>query len=144
MKAVLIILLGFSALSAQTQESKKPSMPMSDSMMQKMPMMKAMSNKEGMKMHESMTQDSSSAEAYYYTCPMESHRQVHSDEPGKCPECNMDLVKVVKADSETAEFYGCPMPAHSHVRSDKPGKCPECNMDLQPMRMEKGNASNMD
>src|SRR5665648_53476 len=26
-----------------------------------------------------------------YTCPM--HPDVHSDKPGKCPECGMDLVK---------------------------------------------------
>jgi len=27
----------------------------------------------------------------YYTCPM--HPEIHSDEPGKCPTCGMDLVK---------------------------------------------------
>jgi mercuric ion binding protein len=27
----------------------------------------------------------------YYTCPM--HPEVHSDKPGKCPECGMNLVK---------------------------------------------------
>ena len=26
-----------------------------------------------------------------YTCPM--HPEVHSDKPGKCPKCGMDLVK---------------------------------------------------
>lgn len=28
-----------------------------------------------------------------YTCPMASHAHVVSDKPGKCPECEMDLVK---------------------------------------------------
>ncbi len=27
-----------------------------------------------------------------YTCPMKQHAHVVSDKPGKCPECNMDLV----------------------------------------------------
>ena len=31
-------------------------------------------------------------EAFYYTCPM--HPQIHQDNPGKCPICHMDLVKV--------------------------------------------------
>lgn len=27
----------------------------------------------------------------YYTCPMESHKNIKSAEPGKCPECGMKL-----------------------------------------------------
>ncbi|MFC1593435.1 heavy metal-binding domain-containing protein [Candidatus Neomarinimicrobiota bacterium] len=27
-----------------------------------------------------------------YTCPMETHKHVHSDEVGNCPECGMDLI----------------------------------------------------
>ncbi len=27
-----------------------------------------------------------------YTCPMASHADVVSDQPGKCPKCDMDLV----------------------------------------------------
>jgi len=73
----------------------------------------------------------------YYTCPMESHKHVHSQEAGKCPECGMNLVAVVVADANNNDFYGCPMPIHSHVRSDQPGKCDECGMNLKPMRMEK-------
>jgi uncharacterized protein YceK len=35
----------------------------------------------------------------YYTCTM--HPEIHSDKPGKCPICGMDLVKaeVAKTDS---------------------------------------------
>jgi hypothetical protein len=73
----------------------------------------------------------------YYTCPMESHKHIHSAEPGKCPECNMELVKAVTTSEQKMEFYGCPMEAHSHIRSDKPGKCDECSMTLKPMRLEK-------
>lgn len=74
----------------------------------------------------------------YYTCPMESHKHVHSQEAGNCPECGMALVAVVVVgDENNMDFYGCPMPVHSHVRSDQPGKCDECGMDLMPMRLEK-------
>ncbi|NOZ75041.1 MAG: hypothetical protein GXO90_06625 [FCB group bacterium] len=75
--------------------------------------------------------------AAYYTCPMESHKNVRSDEPGKCPECGMELVKVVETTPDNADFWGCTMPEHSDIRSDKPGKCPECGMNLKPMKMEK-------
>lgn len=35
--------------------------------------------------------DSTAQNADYYTCPM--HPQIHSDKPGVCPICHMDLVK---------------------------------------------------
>jgi RND family efflux transporter MFP subunit len=31
-----------------------------------------------------------------YTCPMDSHADVVSDQPGKCPKCGMDLVETTK------------------------------------------------
>ncbi len=34
----------------------------------------------------------------YYTCPM--HPEVHSDTPGKCPECGMTLVKKSTASTD--------------------------------------------
>lgn len=93
--------------------------------------------------HE-MPMDSTSGESIaYYTCPMEEHSHVHSAEPGKCPECGMDLVSVVKTTKEKAEFYGCTMAKDSHVRSDKPGKCPECGMQLEPMRLDKTKSMKM-
>ncbi len=73
----------------------------------------------------------------YYTCPMESHKHVHSQEPGNCPECGMKMVQAVMTDTKSAEYYGCPMPSHSHVRSENPGNCNECGMVLKPMRLKK-------
>lgn len=70
----------------------------------------------------------------YYTCPMESHKHIHSEEPGNCSECSMGLVAVVETGEEDAEFYACPMPEHSHIRHSEPGKCEECGMKLVPMR----------
>lgn len=40
----------------------------------------------------------------YYTCPM--HKFVHSEKPGKCPVCSMDLVPVMKEDAEEAHPEG--------------------------------------
>ena len=73
----------------------------------------------------------------YYTCPMETHKHIHSAQPGNCPDCGMKLVPVLVTTEENKEFYGCPMEAHSHVRSDKPGPCSECGMTLKPMRLAK-------
>lgn len=73
----------------------------------------------------------------YYTCPMESHKHVHSDQPGTCSECPMKLVKAVTTSVENMEFYGCPMEAHSHIRGESPGTCTECSMALKPMRLDK-------
>ena len=80
--------------------------------------------------------ESAAEKIYYYTCPMEAHKNVVSDKPGKCPECGMNLVAVVETTPDSADFYGCTMPQHSHIRSDKPGNCPECNMKLVPMRLK--------
>ena len=105
-----------------------------------------MENEEAMVQNsdQTMHMDSTSMEKIiYYTCPMESHKHVHSSEPGKCPECGMALVAGVITSEENMEFYGCPMEAHSHVRSDKPGDCPECGMTLKPMRLDKNKSMNM-
>ena len=76
----------------------------------------------------------------YYTCPMESHKHVHSAQPGTCPECQMVLVRGVTTSVENKEFYGCPMETHSHIRLSEPGTCPECTMALKPMRLDKNKA----
>lgn len=72
----------------------------------------------------------------YYTCPMESHKHVHSREAGTCPECGMTLVEGVVTSADKMDYYGCPMLIHSHVRQEEPGRCPECNMELKPMRLK--------
>ncbi|MEE9165939.1 MAG: heavy metal-binding domain-containing protein [Candidatus Neomarinimicrobiota bacterium] len=73
----------------------------------------------------------------YYTCPMEAHKHVHSQEAGNCPDCGMDLVSVVQTDGTDFEFYTCPMPEHSHVRHSEPGECDECGMKLLPVKLGK-------
>ncbi|NQV15223.1 hypothetical protein HQ531_07175 [bacterium] len=95
---------------------------------------------EGMMKHD-MEHDSSSVEKSgniaYYTCPMESHKHIHSDEPGSCSECGMSLAAATEVNSDEADYFGCPMPTHSHVRVDEAGKCPECGMDLKPYKLTK-------
>ena len=62
------------------------------------------------------------------------HPDVKLANPGKCPECGMDLVKKTakteakgnKSDALTS--YVCPM--HPEETSDKPGKCPKCGMAM--------------
>ena len=51
--------------------------------------------KKGAHKHE---HGAESAIEKYWTCPM--HPQVHSEEPGKCPLCGMDLVQVEKMKEE--------------------------------------------
>ena len=90
---------------------------------------------EGDKMdHEQMNQADHIA---YYTCPMESHKHIHSSEPGSCPECGMAMVAVTEISPDKADYYGCPMAEHSHVRADEAGQCPECGMNLKPYKLEK-------
>ncbi len=78
-----------------------------------------------------------SEDIVYYTCPMESHKHVHSQKPGNCPDCGLKLVPAIKAEEANADFYGCPMPEHSHIRHSDPGNCEECRMKLVPMKLVK-------
>jgi Cu(I)/Ag(I) efflux system membrane fusion protein/cobalt-zinc-cadmium efflux system membrane fusion protein len=88
-----------------------------------------------------------------YTCPM-AVCQVVSDQPGRCPECEMELVShktvqhaaemealwqqrnpnVSNTDTEHPQplptLYTCPMKSHAHIVSETPGTCPECEMKL--------------
>ncbi len=41
--------------------------------------------------HENNTTTTSPAMSAMYTCPMDT--DVHSDKPGKCPKCGMELEK---------------------------------------------------
>ena len=43
-----------------------------------------------------------SNEQVYYTCTM--HPEVHSDQPGKCPKCGMELVKKEVAGSDSTDL----------------------------------------
>ncbi|TWU61410.1 efflux transporter periplasmic adaptor subunit [Shewanella algae] len=67
-----------------------------------------------------------------YYCPM--HPEVTSHEPGRCPKCNMFLVKdeateaLVEPTLAQQKTYVCPM--HPEVTSHEPGRCPKCNMFL--------------
>jgi hypothetical protein len=89
-----------------------------------------------------------------YTCPMEEHADVVSDQPGQCPKCEMKLVETSQvkhakqaeehwrkqhpappADSPPqaavpSQLYTCGMPEHADMASDKPGQCPKCGMKL--------------
>lgn len=96
----------------------------------------AAKSKPTMAMHESAAQIGGE-KLIYYTCPMESHKHIHSSEPGSCPECNMTLVQGVITSVDKMEYYGCPMKIHSHIRHENPGKCEECKMELKPMRLKK-------
>jgi len=86
--------------------------------------------------HAEHTDMAAAEKLIYYTCPMESHKHIHSREPGTCSECNMTLVEGVITSVDKMEYYGCPMEIHSHVRQDEPGRCAECKMELKPMRLK--------
>ncbi len=62
-----------------------------------------------------------------YTCPMDEHSHILQVGPGKCPECEMDLVPITQTGRAV---YTCPMEEHHHVLSNQPGDCPECGMRL--------------
>lgn len=96
-----------------------------------------------------------SKKAKYYTCSM--HQWVHSDKPGTCPICGMNLVPVYEEmepstpeskpaiDSRSPQekkilYYVDPM--HPQYKSDKPGKAPDCGMDLVPVYEEAGTVQN--
>jgi Cu(I)/Ag(I) efflux system membrane fusion protein len=64
-----------------------------------------------------------------YTCPM--HPQVKSEQPGKCAECGMKLVKADFYQVYTCNVKDCPHPC-IHAQ---PGKC--CGQELQKTLMTK-------
>ena len=85
-----------------------------------------------------------------YTCS--KHPEVTSQEPGLCPECNLNLVPIEethdhsemdsgskKDDSSESDSkgqqYTCGM--HPQIITDEPGICPICNMNLVP-KVDKG------
>lgn len=50
--------------------------------------------------HSEMKKDSVEV---YYTCAM--HPEVHSDKPGNCPKCGMELVKKEMAKSDSTQMH---------------------------------------
>lgn len=54
-----------------------------------------------------------STDSIIYTCPM--HREIISDKPGKCPKCEMELVKVENGKTQQGQQHDmgmmmmCPM-----------------------------------
>lgn len=82
-----------------------------------------------------------------YTCPM--HPTVVKNEPGKCPQCGMNLVPLNQSEVEAREAhshkhemitpseksnagdqYYCPMLCEGGKKYSQPGKCPVCGMKL--------------
>jgi len=66
-----------------------------------------------------------------YSCTM--HPDVKSLQPGKCPNCEMDLIpseytKIDSTKTSIEDYYTCSM--HPEVQSEKPGNCPKCGMEL--------------
>ena len=92
--------------------------------------------------------------AAVYVCPMHPH--IRQPQPGRCPECGMNLVPEAEAKSgvqaghahhqtqakapspehaaDAPTVYTCPM--HPEIRQDQPGKCPKCGMTLEPLLPE--------
>jgi hypothetical protein len=64
-----------------------------------------------------------------FTCPM--HPQVKSEQPGKCPECGMKLVKANLYQAYTCNTKDC---SHPCIHA-QPGKC--CGKELQKTLMTK-------
>ena len=96
-----------------------------------------------------------SAHEHGYYCPM--HPEKTSDKMGRCPVCNMFLVKktqdskplaIEKLFNEAPSLnlnsevdhvnvkYICPM--HPHIISDVQGSCPICGMDLEKVAINDG------
>src|SRR5690348_5344527 len=64
----------------------------------------------------------------YYTCTM--HPNVVMNEPGKCPQCGMQLTLTdkEKIKAAVAKNYTCPV--HADVFQHDPGNCPKCGRKL--------------
>ncbi|WP_245335214.1 efflux RND transporter periplasmic adaptor subunit [Shewanella sp. WXL01] len=78
--------------------------------------------------HEEHKTHTGEHEQLDYYCPM--HPEERSHEKGRCPQCNMFLIKDESkhaAKHEQLDYY-CPM--HPEERSHEKGRCPQCNMFL--------------
>ncbi|MCB8995501.1 MAG: hypothetical protein H6538_07830 [Bacteroidales bacterium] len=52
--------------------------------------------------NESQTETQAEKSGEYYTCTM--HPEVHSDKPGDCPKCGMELVKAESAVTDSTSM----------------------------------------
>ena len=68
-----------------------------------------------------------------YVCPM--HPQIVRGEPGSCPICGMDLVKVEQEVPQEKKILYWVAPMDPNYRRDEPGKSP-MGMDLVPVYAE--------
>ena len=99
-----------------------------------------------------------------YACPMKCEGEKTYEKEGKCPKCEMNLVKneggqksdskkksccadgnkkshkcdmkMEKDASETSMSYACPMKCEGDKIYDKAGDCPKCGMDLKETKKE--------
>lgn len=98
-----------------------------------------------------------------YICTMKCEGDKTYDTPGKCPMCNMELVKmedilthqhkdhknhehhqhpsVDEKENESIGVYYCPMHCEGDKTYDKPGDCPVCGMHLKKEETAKSTAS---
>jgi RND family efflux transporter MFP subunit len=71
-----------------------------------------------------------------YACPMHPEF-ITTDPDAKCPECEMNVVKIEElgdeVDLDKAEFYTCPMHP-DFLTTDKDANCPECGMKLEKVK----------
>lgn len=67
------------------------------------------------------------ADGEAWTCTMHPEVRMHAE--GRCPKCNMELVKEGSVATPGAAMdYYCPM--HPEERSHEQGRCSQCNMFL--------------
>jgi len=79
---VLALLLAVTIAGCAKPAAKTPTMPPME--------MVSPATAPGEKTPTPATEEKPAATNIVYTCPM--HPEVHSDKPGKCPKCGMDLV----------------------------------------------------
>ncbi len=60
-------------------------------------------NRDHEKMKASSIEKTSVKTEAYFTCPMESHKHIKSDEPGRCSDCYMKLVPTIKLETQVVD-----------------------------------------
>ena len=57
---------------------------------------------------QGVQQDSVKKVCYYYTCPMEEHKNIASDKEGKCSECGMVMVAMEETTARQCRLLWLP------------------------------------